>query len=223
VSERTVKRLGVPEVTAAVRATGVVAILRAPTAAHFPRVVDTLLTAGVRIVEVTLTTPGAVASIAGLTRSFGEQAIIGAGSVITADSAEACFEAGARFVVSPTAAPDVVAAARVAGIAAYAGAMTPTEALAVHMSGASVKLFPASAVEPGFITELHGPLPDIEVVPTGGITIESAGAWIRAGAAAVGLGGALLGTAGVDGDIAGLRDRARRVLAAVAEARGSDG
>lgn len=218
-SERTVRRLSAPEVAAAVRATGVVAILRAPTTTHFPRLVETLLAAGARIVEVTLTTPGAVDSIADLTRTFGEEAIIGAGSVITADNAEACFEAGARFVVSPTAAPDVVAAARVAGIATYAGAMTPTEALAVHMSGASVKLFPASAVEPGFVTELHGPLPDIEVVPTGGIAIEGIGAWIRAGAAAVGLGGALVGTAGLDGDVAGLRDRATRALAAVVEAR----
>lgn len=220
-SEWTVNRLSPPEVAAAVRATGIVAILRAPTAAHFPRLVETLLAAGTRIVEVTLTTGGAVDAIAGLTRAFGEEAIIGAGSVITADNAEACIEAGARFVVSPTAAPDVVAAARVAGVATYAGAMTPTEALAVHMSGASVKLFPASVVEPGFITELHRPLPDIEVVPTGGIAIEDVGTWIRAGAAAVGLGGALVGTAGADGDTAGLRDRAVRALEAVAEARSS--
>jgi 2-dehydro-3-deoxyphosphogluconate aldolase/(4S)-4-hydroxy-2-oxoglutarate aldolase len=220
VSERTIGRLGPPELTAAVRAIGVVAILRAPTAAYFPRIVDTLLAAGTRVIEITLTTPGGIEAVAGLTRAYGDEAIIGAGSVITADHAEACIEAGARFVVSPTAAPDVVAAARVAGVAAYAGAMTPTEALAVHMSGAAgVKLFPASAVGPTFITDLHGPLPEIEVMPTGGITVESLGGWIRAGATAVGLGGALLGAAGVDGDVTGLADRAVRALNAVAEAR----
>jgi 2-dehydro-3-deoxyphosphogluconate aldolase/(4S)-4-hydroxy-2-oxoglutarate aldolase len=82
-----------------------------------------------------------------------------------------------------------------------------------------VKLFPASAVGPTFITDLHGPLPEIEVMPTGGIAIDGIGAWIRAGATAVGLGGALLGAAGVDGDVTGLADRAVRALEAVAEAR----
>ena len=146
--------------------------------------------------------------------------MIGAGTVVTADQAEACIAAGAAFVVSPTASPDVTATARIAGVAAFPGALTPTEILAAHQGGAAaVKLFPASAVSPRFITDLHGPFPEIQIMPTGGIGIDNITGWLHAGAAAVGLGSPLIGAAAVDGVDRGLVDRARRAVAAVAAAR----
>lgn len=206
--------------TAAITAGGLIAILRAPSAEHFAAITDTLVKAGVRAVEITLTTPGALRSIAELTKAYRDDVIIGAGTVITADQAERCIDAGATFLVSPTASPDVVAAARIAGVAACPGALTPTEVLAAHRSGASaVKLFPASAVRPRFLTDVHGPLPGIPIIPTGGIAISDITAWISAGAAAVGLGGPLVGKATIHGVDAALVTRARRAVEAVATAR----
>jgi 2-dehydro-3-deoxyphosphogluconate aldolase/(4S)-4-hydroxy-2-oxoglutarate aldolase len=168
---------------------GLVAILRARSARHFPAITETLIEAGVRVIEVTLTASDAVAAITGLTQRFGAAAVIGAGTVMTADQAEACIDAGAAFLVSPAASPDVMAAARTAGIAAYPGALTPTEIITAYNAGApAVKLFPASAVSPRFVTDLHGPCPEIAIMPTGGIAIGDIGTWLRAGAAAVGVG-----------------------------------
>ena len=201
---------------------GLVAILRARSARHFPAVTQILVDAGVRVIEVTLTATDAVSAITGLTRRFGAAAVIGAGTVMTADQAEACIDAGAAFLVSPAASPDVMAAARNAGIAAYPGALTPTEIINAYNSGApAVKLFPASAVSPRFITDLHGPCPDIPIMPTGGIVIGDITTWLRAGAAAVGVGTPLIGSAASDGPDRSLAERAGRAMAAVQEARGS--
>lgn len=199
---------------------GLVAILRAPTVEHFPAITEALLNAGIHSIEITLTAPDAIDSIALLSARYEDDAIIGAGTVVTADQAEACVDAGARFLVSPTASPDVLAAARIAGVAAYPGTLTPTEMLnAVQAGAAAVKLFPASAVSPRFITDVHGPFPDIAIMPTGGITIPDIAAWIDAGAAAVGLGSPLVGKCGVTGVDAGLHDRARQAVDAVSSAR----
>jgi 2-dehydro-3-deoxyphosphogluconate aldolase/(4S)-4-hydroxy-2-oxoglutarate aldolase len=208
------------EVTAAITAGGVVAVLRATSAEHFAAVTDALVRTGVRAIEITLTAPTALRSITELAAEYAADAIIGAGTVLTADQAEACIDAGAAFLVSPTASPDVVAAAQVAGVAVYPGAFTPTELLAAHRTGAdAVKLFPASAVGPGYLKDLRGPLPDIAVMPTGGIAITDIGDWIAAGAVAVGLGTPLLGDAVRRGVDPGLVSRARQAIDAVAAAR----
>jgi 2-dehydro-3-deoxyphosphogluconate aldolase / (4S)-4-hydroxy-2-oxoglutarate aldolase len=207
-------------VTSALADAGLVAILRAGSAAHFPAIADTLVGAGVRVIEVTLTTPGALDAMHALTERLGGDAIVGAGTVMTADQAEACVGAGAAFLVSPVVAPDVIATGRIADIAVYPGALTPTEVVSAHRAGASaVKLFPASAVAPRYIADLHGPCPGIPIMPTGGIALGDIGTWLRAGAAAVGLGTPLIGTATADGADRGLAERARRAMAAVAEAR----
>lgn len=207
-------------VTADITAGGLIAVLRAPTARHFPAITDTLVRTGVRAVEVTLTTEGALPCIRELAAAYGEEVVIGAGTVLTADEAEACIDAGAAFLVSPTTAPDVVPAARIAGVAAFPGAFTPTEVLTAYRAGASaVKLFPASAVTPRFIAALHGPLPEVPIIPTGGIALADIAAWIGAGAAAVGLGTPLIGAAGTDGADQALADRGRAAVAAVAAAR----
>jgi 2-dehydro-3-deoxyphosphogluconate aldolase/(4S)-4-hydroxy-2-oxoglutarate aldolase len=206
--------------TEAITGSGLIAILRAPTAENFPALTDALVKAGVRAIEVTLTTQGALPCLSALTAAYGGDVVIGAGTVMTADQAEACIEAGASFLVSPVASPDVAAAARIAGVAAYPGALTPTEiAAAVHAGAAAVKLFPASAVPPRFITDVHGPLPGVPIIPTGGITLPDIPAWISAGAAAVGLGDPLIGADAADGATASLVSRARQALDLVAAAR----
>lgn len=208
------------QTTAAIIDAGLIAILRAGSARHFAAIADALAEAGVRVIEVTLTTPGALAALRMLSARLSGAAIVGAGTVMTAEEAEACVEAGARFLVSPVAAPDVIATARIAGTAVYPGAFTPTEIVAAHRAGASaVKLFPASAVSPRYIADVHGPCPGIPIMPTGGIALGDIATWLRAGAAAIGVGTPLIGPAAAEGADRGLAERARRAVAAVEEAR----
>lgn len=207
-------------VTETIIADGVVAVLRATSTEHFAAATDALVRAGVRAIEITLTAPAALRSITELSAEYAGEAVIGAGTVLTADRAESCIDAGAAFLVSPTASPDVVAAAQVANVAVYPGAFTPTELLAAHRTGADVvKLFPASTVGPGYLKNVRGPLPEIAIMPTGGISIADIGDWIAAGAVAVGLGTPLLGDALTSGVDPGLTARARQAVEAVARAR----
>lgn len=209
------------DVTDTIVTAGVVAVLRAREDTHVVEVAHALVDAGVRVLEITLTIPGADELIDRLRHSFGDSVAVGAGTVLTADEAERCIDAGAQFVVSPASSLDVVAAARIAGVAAIPGALSPTEILVAHRAGASaVKVFPASAVGPRYIRDVHGPLPDVALVPTGGIGVDDVEDWIRAGSAAVGLGSALTGRALVDGTDEELSSRARRAVAGVRAARG---
>jgi 2-dehydro-3-deoxyphosphogluconate aldolase/(4S)-4-hydroxy-2-oxoglutarate aldolase len=204
----------------AIEATGIVGIVRAPDCRHVDAVVDVLVEEGVRAVEVTFTTSGALDAVARLAERYGGAALVGAGTVTTAAEATAAIDAGASFLVSPAVCPDVIATAVAAGVAVVPGAFTPTEVLAAHRAGAtSVKVFPAGALGPRYLTDLHGPLPDVPLVPTGRIGIEEIPAWLQAGAVAVGLGSPLLGRCGSDGPDDGLRERARAAVAQVAKAR----
>ncbi|WP_116948437.1 bifunctional 4-hydroxy-2-oxoglutarate aldolase/2-dehydro-3-deoxy-phosphogluconate aldolase [Jiangella endophytica] len=206
--------------SAQLRETGVMAILRARSADRFGEISRTLVDAGITCLEITLTSPGAVDAIREIRKTLPGSVDVGAGTVVDAEQARAVVEAGAGFVVSPSVEPDVVAVAREAGIPAYPGAFTPTEVLAAWRAGATVvKLFPGSAVGPSYITALRGPFPDIAIMPTGGVSLDNIGDWIRAGASGVGLGGPLLGDAADGGDLGALADRAARALAAVRDAR----
>lgn len=206
--------------SAQLRDTGVMAILRARSADRFGEISRTLVEAGITCLEITLTSPGAIEAIRTVRRTLPDSVDVGAGTVVDAGQARAVVEAGAGFVVSPSMEPDVIAVAREAGIPAYPGALTPTEVLTAWRAGATVvKLFPGSAVGPSYITALRGPFPDIAIMPTGGVSLDNIGDWIRAGAAGVGLGGPLLGDAADGGDLAALAGRATRALAAVREAR----
>jgi 2-dehydro-3-deoxyphosphogluconate aldolase/(4S)-4-hydroxy-2-oxoglutarate aldolase len=207
----------IDEVTAAVIRSGVVAVLRAPTADAFAAVADVLVTAGVTAIEVTLTSRGAVEALAGLRRQLPPHAVVGAGTVLTADQAKAAVDAGASFLVSPVLDLDLLAGL---DVPCYPGGLTPTEIFTAHRAGAPiVKLFPAATVGPRYVKDLHGPLPDVRIMPTGGIAVEDVAAWLGAGAVAVGLGGPLLGDAAAGGSLAALADRARRAADAVAVAR----
>jgi 2-dehydro-3-deoxyphosphogluconate aldolase / (4S)-4-hydroxy-2-oxoglutarate aldolase len=204
-------------VSEALIAGGVVAVLRAPSADAFAAVADVLVDAGVTGIEVTLTSRGAVEALSLLRRTLGDAAVLGAGTVLTAEQATAAVDAGATFLVSP--AYDPVLLATDYGVPFYPGGLTPSEILAASRVSPLVKLFPASAVGPGYVKDLHGPLPDVRIMPTGGIGIDDIGGWLTGGASVVGLGGPLIGDAASGGSLSELADRARRAAGAVAAAR----
>ncbi|MCO5970540.1 bifunctional 4-hydroxy-2-oxoglutarate aldolase/2-dehydro-3-deoxy-phosphogluconate aldolase [Actinoallomurus soli] len=200
---------------------GVVAVVRGTSGDRTDAVLDTLTTAGVRCLEVTLNTPGAIDSLRAARRRLPGDVELGAGTVLTAEQVDAAADAGASFVVAPDTRPQVAERAAARGIAYYPGALTPTEIGAAWELGASaVKVFPAGTFGPGYLRDLRGPFRDIPLLPTGGIGVDVAGDYIRAGAIAVGVGGPLLGDALDGGPLDALADRARRLVAAVAGARG---
>jgi 2-dehydro-3-deoxyphosphogluconate aldolase / (4S)-4-hydroxy-2-oxoglutarate aldolase len=209
-----------------VLACGVIAVVRLAAARRLQGVARALAAGGVSAVEVTLTTPGAVETIAGLASDDGlaeSGCLIGAGTVLDESAARSVMDAGARFVVSPTLDRAVLRACRDRDVPYVPGAFTPTELLDAWRAGAQlVKLFPASAVGPGYVRDVLAPLPFLRLVPSGGVSLENAGEWIRAGAAAVSVGSSLVSDAllGEGPDRAAeLTARARALVARVAEAR----
>jgi 2-dehydro-3-deoxyphosphogluconate aldolase/(4S)-4-hydroxy-2-oxoglutarate aldolase len=209
-------------VTDAAFASGVVAVVRLPQAADFGAVAAALTAGGVRAVEITLTTPGALEGIRALaSRADLSGGIVGAGTVLDERSAREVIAAGARFVVSPTFDEAVLRVCREANVPCMPGALTPRELLDAWRAGASlIKLFPASLVGPGYIRDVLAPLPFLRLVPSGGVSLENAAAWIQAGAAAVSIGGALVSASLVAEEAWDrLTARARALVERVAEAR----
>jgi 2-dehydro-3-deoxyphosphogluconate aldolase/(4S)-4-hydroxy-2-oxoglutarate aldolase len=201
----------------ALATTRVVAILRAENASRAEAVVDVLLANGIRSLELTLTTEGALDVVARLVARVPEGTDVGVGTVLSADAVDRAADAGARFVVSPSVDPAVIEAAARHGIASYPGALTPTEIATAWSAGATaVKLFPAGALGPSYLSAVRAPLPDVPLIPTGGIALEEAGTWLAAGAVAVGVGSPLIGDAlATGGDLDALAQRAQAVCAAV--------
>jgi 2-dehydro-3-deoxyphosphogluconate aldolase/(4S)-4-hydroxy-2-oxoglutarate aldolase len=176
----------------AIRAQGVVAIVRSPSPEAAAAAVARLLGAGLRAVEVSLVTPDALEVVRDAAARAPHDVMIGVGTVLTVDQFHASVQAGAKFVVSPSFDRTVVHEAAAAGILALPGVATPTEAVNAVTAGASaVKLFPASLWRPDVLREVRAALPWLETVPTGGVTPSNAPDWIRAGALAVGVGSAL--------------------------------
>ena len=209
------------EVAAAIQQLGVVAVIRMKDAAKLRRVVDAIADGGVRAIEVTMTVPGAVELIATLSRSLPNEILLGAGTVTDAATARAVIDAGARYIVSPVFRREVIAVCHERDVAAAPGCFTPTEILDAHDAGADViKVFPATALGPQFIKDVRAPLPQVRLMPTGGVSLDNAGDWIRAGAVAVGVGSALLDTRAIEeGRFDVLTNNARRIVASVASAR----
>jgi 2-dehydro-3-deoxyphosphogluconate aldolase/(4S)-4-hydroxy-2-oxoglutarate aldolase len=205
-----------------IRRSGVIAIMRAQSSDQLLRAAEAIRAGGVSAIEVTMTTPGALAVIESATAQADEGVTFGAGTVLDAESARAAILAGAQFLVSPTLSVAVIAMARRYRVPVLPGAYTPTEILAAWEAGADmVKVFPASVGGPEFIRALKAPLPQVELVPVGGVELENTAAFIRAGAAAVGVGSALVNQRLLDArDWDALTARARRLVEAVAEARG---
>jgi len=175
---------------------------------------EAVLDAGLRAVEVALTTPRALTAIARLTETRPD-AIVGAGTVVDAAAARAAIEAGARFLVSPSLHGEVIRTGHRYGVPVFPGVATPTEMVRALEEGAdALKLFPASAVSPSWLRDVRAALPQAPLVPTGGVTIDNAPDWIAAGAVACGMGSALTsGGARVAGE------RVTALLARLAEAR----
>jgi 2-dehydro-3-deoxyphosphogluconate aldolase/(4S)-4-hydroxy-2-oxoglutarate aldolase len=216
-----VKRSSRTEYVETIRRLGVIAVVRLDDAAQLGRVVEALDAGDVRLIELTMTIPRALDGLSTIASTHGERSIIGAGSVLDAETARLAILAGARFVVGPTFDAAVVEMCHRYDVVAIPGAYTPTEILTAWQAGADlVKLFPASALGPGYLKELKGPLPHVRLVPTGGVTAENAGAFVEAGAAAVGVGGALVPRDAVArGDFARVTEYARRLTAAVRTVR----
>jgi len=206
---------------AALEAAGVVAVIRLKDAGKLRGVVDALIEGGVRALEVTMTVPGAVDLIRAIKPTLPDGFLLGAGTVTDAATATRVIDAGASFVVSPVFRRDVLTEAHRHDVAALPGCFTPTEILDAWEAGADiVKVFPATALGPTFFKDVRGPLPHVKLMPTGGVTIENAGAWIQAGAVAVGIGTSLLdATAIAAGDFAVITANARRTVENVERAR----
>jgi 2-dehydro-3-deoxyphosphogluconate aldolase/(4S)-4-hydroxy-2-oxoglutarate aldolase len=203
--------------------TGVVAVIRLAEASRLREVADALARGGVRVLEVTMTVPGAVGLIAELAASLPDDVLVGAGTVVDAETAGAVIEAGAAFVVGPVFRPQVIEVCRRHDVPVMPGCLTPTEILAAWDAGADlVKVFPATALGPGFFKDVLAPLPQLRLMPTGGVTRENAGEWIRAGAAAIGVGTALVDRRAVaERRFEAITAAARHFIQAVQLARGA--
>jgi|KBSMisStandDraft_5_1062788.scaffolds.fasta_scaffold521691_2 2-dehydro-3-deoxyphosphogluconate aldolase/(4S)-4-hydroxy-2-oxoglutarate aldolase len=210
------------EVCRRVEAGGIVPVVRAPSAELAMRAAEAVMAGGISIFEITMTVPDAPAVIRALVERLGDRAVVGAGTVLDAEDAHKCIEAGAAFIVSPGLDLGTITAAHERGVPIMPGALTPTEVITAWKAGADmVKIFPASAVGgPKYIKALKGPLPDVKLLPTGGVNAQTAGEFIAAGACALGVGSELVDTAALArGDDAVITERARELVAAVAAAR----
>lgn len=204
-----------------IEACGVVAIIRMKDSAAVGAVIDALAQGGVRALEITMTVPGAVDRIREVAARLPAGFLLGAGTVVDADTALRVADAGARFIVSPVFRREVIEAGHRRDVAVLPGCLTPTEILDAWEAGADiVKVFPATALGPMYLRDLHGPLPDVRLLPTGGVTIENAADWIRAGAVAVGIGSALVDQQAIaERDYARIVVNARRLVDNVQAAR----
>jgi 2-dehydro-3-deoxyphosphogluconate aldolase / (4S)-4-hydroxy-2-oxoglutarate aldolase len=204
-----------------IEACGAVAVIRMKEPEKLRAVADALAEGGVRALEVTMTVPRALAMIEELAPRLPSGFLLGAGTVLDAETARLAILAGAGFVVSPVFRRDVLTMCHRYDVAAMPGCFTPTEILAAWDTGADVvKVFPATSLGPGFFRDVRGPLPQVKLMPTGGVSLDNAGDWIRAGAVAVGVGTALLDTRAIaSGDYGVITANARRLVASVQSAR----
>jgi len=201
---------------------GVIPVVRAESADLARRAASAIREGGIPILEITMTVPGALHIIRELSVECGSEVLIGAGTVMDVAGARNCIEAGARFIVSPSLNPATIAFCKQEGVVVMPGALTPTEIVTAWTAGADfVKVFPAGAAGgPSYIKSLRAPLPEIKLVPTGGVSLANAAAFIEAGAEAVGVGSELV-------DVVALREgkedlvavRARQLLVSVRDAR----
>jgi 2-dehydro-3-deoxyphosphogluconate aldolase/(4S)-4-hydroxy-2-oxoglutarate aldolase len=210
-------------VGAAIEEAGVIAVIRMSDAQRLRATVDALVDGGVRVLEITMTVPGAVEAIRDLSGSLPADVLLGAGTVLDADTATRVMDAGAAFVVSPVFTPGLIERCHQRDVAVMPGCFSPTEILAAWEAGADfVKVFPATALGPTFFKDVKAPLPMVKLIPTGGVTLDNAGDWIRAGASAVGVGTALLDANAIArGDFGVVRANAERIVASIKATRGS--
>jgi 2-dehydro-3-deoxyphosphogluconate aldolase/(4S)-4-hydroxy-2-oxoglutarate aldolase len=202
-----VRRVALPQRTVDSR---LIVVARAQRAEDYDAVLDVLVDAGIRSLELTLTTPGTFDRMPHLIAQYGDVVDLGVGTVTNAADLARAVDAGASYLVTPITSAAFVQQATDAGVPIVPGGLTPTELFASWSAGASaVKIFPAGQVGPAYLKDLRGPFPDLVAVPSGGVDLDGASAWLAAGAVAVSVGGPLLGDAFAGGDLAALRDRAQ--------------
>jgi len=197
-------------------------VIRAASATHAVAAVEAILAGGICIFEITLTVPGAVQVIESLVKRFGARALIGAGTVLTPDQAEACIDAGAEFIVSPGFDAPTVELVLKKGLPCMPGALTPTEVITAWKAGVDmVKIFPCSAMGGAkYLRALKGPLPQVKMLPTGGVNATTAHEYLAAGASALGIGSELVvASALAAGELDVITARAKELVDAVAAAR----
>lgn len=202
--------------------TGAVAVIRLEKSDKLMRTIEAVRAGGITAIEITMTTPQAIDSIErAATKFLDEEMLIGVGSVLDGTTARQAIDAGAQFVVSPVLEPDIITTSHRYDVPALPGALTPTEVSRAHELGADiVKIFPASTVGPAFLSALHGPMPHLNLMPTGGVNLSTAGDWIRAGACTVGVGSALLDQQAISDENYGrITEHAQTLRASIDEAR----
>ena len=174
---------------------GIVAVVRTEKPEQLPELCEALIAGGVIAIEITFTVPNALDAIRAASQRCGDRALIGAGTVLNADMCRAAIGAGAEFVVSPITKLEIITAAHASNKPVMIGAYTPTEAQTAHEAGADfIKIFPADKLGPSYIKSLRAPLPHLRIVPTGGVDLNTAADFLKAGCAALGVGGSLLTT-----------------------------
>ena len=212
------------EVLKRIRDIGLIPVVRAESADQALRAVEAIKAGGVGVLEVTMTVPGAIGVIEKLAAAYGAEALIGAGTVLDPETARACIQAGAQFIVSPALNEETITFCRDNDVAVFPGALTPTEVVRAWNAGAdAVKVFPAGAVGgASYLKALKAPLPQIELIPTGGVSLKTAADFIKAGAMALGVGADLVDPKALrDGNEGLITERARQFLEIVREARQS--
>jgi len=202
---------------------GVVAIVRFDRSEELVEAAQAIKAGGVDVIEFTMTTPNALGIIEASAKEFGEEVLLGAGTVLDSETARAAILAGARYIVSPTLDPQVIELCHRYGVIAVPGAFSPTEILAAWELGADlVKVFPAGAMGPGYIKDILSPLPQVRLLPTGGVSLSNVAQFIEAGATAVAAGSSLVDkTAVAERDFARLTAIAREFVTAIRKARGA--
>ena len=203
-------RPSLPPRTAAAR---LIVVLRGEHAAQYAPVLEALAGAGIRAVELTLSTPDTLEELPGLLERFGDRLDIGVGTVTDPSDLATAAERGAHFIVTPITRADLLDAAARAGVPLVSGGLTPSELHAGWAAGAAaVKVFPASQVGPSYVAELRGPFPGLKVLPSGGVDLEAARAWLAAGAEAASVGGPLVGDAMKGGSLEEIAERAAQFV-----------
>jgi len=205
-----------------IKAAGVIPVVRAASADEAMRAIEAIKAGGLSVLEITMTVPGAVRVIEEVAARYGADVLVGAGTVLDAETARACMLAGAQFIVSPALNLDTIAMCRRYSIAVIPGALTPTEVLQAWTAGADmVKVFPCDSLGGArYIKSLKAPLPQVEVVPTGGVSLKTAADFIKAGASALGVGSDLVDVKALrEGNVGLITERARQFIEAVREAR----
>jgi 2-dehydro-3-deoxyphosphogluconate aldolase/(4S)-4-hydroxy-2-oxoglutarate aldolase len=203
--------------------TGIVAVLRAPTGEALADVAEALLAGGVEAIEVTFTVPMAHRVLEHVAQQLGDRIVLGAGTVLDSETARIALLAGAEFIVAPTLNLDVIRLCRRYDKAVMPGALSPTEVLTAWEAGADVvKVFPSDITGPGYLKALRGPLPQVRLMPTGGVNLQTAADFLRAGACALGIGGALVEPKAIaNRDLARIESLARQYVEIVRQARQS--